>query len=104
MSNRHVVDQLADVRQEIKRLQEEETYLRHELEQPGADLQGDEYEAHVERKSSSRLDRKKFEERYGRKALDGLMSSSEFTTIKLWRKRTKPDTSLDEDMQDTNPY
>ena len=43
MSNRHVVDQLADVRQQIKRLQEEETYLRNELEQPGADLNGDEW-------------------------------------------------------------
>ena len=100
MSNRHPVDKLADIRAEIKRLQEEETWLRHELEQPGADLHGDEYEAHVELKSSSRLDRKKFEERYGRKALDGLMSSSEFKTIKLWRKRTQPDTTLTEDMQD----
>lgn len=104
MSNRHLVDQLADLREQRKRLDEEEAYLRQALEQPGADLQGDEYEAHVQRQSSSRLDRKKFEARYGRAALDGLMSSSEFNVIKLWRKRTKPDTSLQEDIQDEVPF
>ena len=100
--NRHPVDALADIRREIKRLQEEETFLRAELEQPGASLEGDEFLAAVERKSSSRLDRKKFEERYGRKALDGLMSSSEFTTIKLWPKRTKPEIyqSMKQEMKD----
>jgi hypothetical protein len=106
MSNRHVVDQLADTRAEIKRLQDEEAYLKQQLEQPGANLQGDEYEAHVERKSSSRLDRKKFEAKYGRNALDGLMSSSEFTTIKLWRRQNKPEiyASLQEDMKDEVPF
>jgi hypothetical protein len=104
-ANRHVVDQLADVRQEIKRLQYEETFLKQQLEQPGADLQGDEFVAYLSRKSSSRLDRKKFEQRHGRAALDGLMSSSEFTTIEIRPRINKPGTTLRQDMEeDTIPF
>jgi hypothetical protein len=105
MRNRHPVDALGDIRAEIKRLQEEETYLRAELEQPGANLKGDEYEARLDRKSSARLDRKLVEAKFGRKALDGCFKSSEFTTITLWRRINKPEnTNLQDDIQDEVPF
>jgi capsule polysaccharide export protein KpsE/RkpR len=106
MSNRHPVDELADTRAEIKRLQDNEAYLRQQLEQSGANLKGDEYEARLDRKSSARLDRKLVEAKFGRKALDGCFKSSEFTTVTLWRKINKPEIyqSLQEDIQDEVPF
>ena len=73
--NRHPVDKLADIRAEIKRLQEEEIWLRHELEQPGADLEGDEYR--LMWNSNHRADWTGRSLRNGTgAALDGLMSST----------------------------
>jgi hypothetical protein len=101
-----MVDQLGDAIAELERWQEEVDTLKGILKQPGADLQGDEYTAYVTHASSSRLDRKKFEARYGRKALDGLMSTSEFKKIELRRRQNKPEIykSLQEDIQDEVPF
>jgi hypothetical protein len=104
-TNRHKVDRLADIRMQRKFLDEEEMLLRHELEQPGADLQGDEFEARLYFKSSSRLDRKLVEAKFGRKNLDGCFKSSEFTTIEIRPRINKPGTTLRQDMEeDTVPF
>jgi hypothetical protein len=46
-NNRHPADELAEVRAEIRRLQECEKKLREILLEPDADLVGDEYSADV---------------------------------------------------------
>ncbi len=106
MSNRHKVDILGDLKQQIKILQEQADCLIEELKEKGADLNGDEFIAWVEPHTSSNLSREKFEERYGRRALDGLMNSREYKTLTVRRKINKPEiyTSTQDDMQDEVPF
>jgi hypothetical protein len=56
MSNRHPVDQLGDVRAEIRRLQEREEALRLQVIEGKCSLVGDEYRARIKQQSSNRLD------------------------------------------------
>lgn len=63
--NRHPVDELADVRSEIKQLETREAELRQELMADGADRVGDQYEAFTQDLRRRRLDIPALIERLG---------------------------------------
>jgi hypothetical protein len=70
--NRHPVDELADVRDEVRHLQEREGELRKVLLQPGASLTGDEYRAEVRDWSKRQaLPYERIVERFGKEVADG---------------------------------
>jgi hypothetical protein len=69
MQNRHPVDQLADVRAEIKRLEATEADLRRSLLVEGADLEGEEFRGSVNVSSQNRLNREMLEKRFGSEAV-----------------------------------
>jgi hypothetical protein len=54
-ANRHPVDQLADVRAEIKRLEQRERQLRSQVIRSG-DVTGDEFEGVIKRSTQQRVD------------------------------------------------
>ena len=66
-TNRHPVDRMADIRREIRALQEEEATLRELILAHPGDMRGDEYQAEIERKTIRSLNRKRLAARFGRK-------------------------------------
>ncbi|WP_028164091.1 hypothetical protein [Bradyrhizobium elkanii] len=81
--NRHPVDQLADVRAEIKTLQERETELKEGLLLEDADLSGSEYYARIVPLTQHRLDRKLLEQRFGQRAVEECCKDVETVQIRL---------------------
>src|SRR4051812_12808611 len=71
--NRHPVDELADVRAEIKTLQAREAELRAVLLADGADLSGSEHYARVTVSERETLDAKAITEALGKDALSRFM-------------------------------
>jgi hypothetical protein len=67
--NRHPVDELADVRAEIKRLEERESELQEALLKPGAELVGEEHQAHRIEYDRRHLDRDLLVSRFGEAAI-----------------------------------
>ncbi len=56
LSNRHPVDRLASVRNEIRRLEDEEKKLRASILANPHDLRGDEYRADIRRHRQTKFD------------------------------------------------
>jgi hypothetical protein len=68
-TNRHPVDELADIRAETKRLKEREDELRKLILSRQCTLAGDENVARITERSSSRLDIEAVRKHYGMKEL-----------------------------------
>ncbi len=86
LTNRHPVDQLADVRAEIKHLQAVEETLREALLKFDADLSGSEYYARIVSQTRSTPDRKLLDARFGHDAVEACCKHPTFQTIKLIRR------------------
>ncbi len=85
--NRHIVDQLADVREQIKLLKEQEEFLKNKIVSMGQNtVSGDEYVATASLGESSRLDRAKVEAAMGTAWVRKHLSTSKFITVRLTRK------------------
>ena len=83
--NRHPVDRLAEVREQIKALQADEQFLKDQIKESG-DTVGDEYIAAFKEVSRSTLDRGLLEVRYGKEAIAECCKSSAYTTLNIFKK------------------
>jgi len=83
--NRHPVDQLGDIRQQIKTLQEREQVLREELFATG-DLIGDEFEAEIRHSAQQRLNDQAAIKLFGRVTLAPFLRRIEFDVVRLRRR------------------
>ncbi len=81
--NRHPVDELADVRTEIKTLQAKEAELRDLIIAEGCDLEGEEFEANVSRVESLKLDTKAVRKEFGDERLRAFLKPSEVLTVRV---------------------
>jgi len=81
--NIHPVDELATLREHIKRLTARADDLRDKLLEDGADLKGDEYTATITPGVRETLDRKAIEEAFGEKAIAPFLKKTSFKTVKL---------------------
>jgi len=83
--NRHPVDRLNDVREQIKILQAEEKNLRDDILASG-DTNGDENVAMVKHSTRNLLDRPMLEARFGREEVAKCTKESPVTTLTLYKK------------------
>jgi hypothetical protein len=83
--NRHLVDQLADVRAMIKEFEREERALRDKILETG-DTVGDENVAMVKESVRNLLDRPALEARFGETAVAECTKPSTVTTLSLFKK------------------
>jgi hypothetical protein len=83
--NRHPVDQLFDVREQIKVLEAQEKELRAHIMDSG-DTDGDEHVAMIKESSRKTLDRPALEARYGKDVIAGFCKESAVTTLTLYKK------------------
>jgi hypothetical protein len=86
LANRHPVDQLADVRAEIKELEKREAALRGQLLAEGADLSGGEHYGRVVTSTRNQLDRAMLERVIGKEAVEACCKPIEVTTLRLIRR------------------
>jgi hypothetical protein len=96
MNNRHPVDELADVREELRRLEAREKELREMLLADGADLIGDdligddligdEWRARRIDSSQRRLDQVKLVARFGEGAVDECRSPITCAVLRLKKR------------------
>lgn len=84
-SNRHVVDRLFDLREQIKALQAEADMLRSDILRTG-DFVGVEYMAVPKTANQRRLDRPTLEMTFGKAAIDACCKDVEVTTLNLFKK------------------
>jgi hypothetical protein len=88
-SNRHPADQIADIRQQIKVLKEQETELRERLiNASGLDRVGDDWIAKVSEQKRHSLDQKALKNHFGAHALQPFMRESVATVLKLIDRHT----------------
>ncbi len=87
MTNRHSVDQLADVRAQIKALQVREAELRdallHMADACGPKIAGDEWEAEVKETQTTRLDAGLARLKLGAEIYDSLCKTSTQRSVRL---------------------
>ena len=83
--NRHPVDQLFDVREQIKLLEAEEKALRAHIMDSG-DTDGDEHVAMVKESTRKTLDRPSLEAHYGKDVIAKFCKESAVTTLTLYKK------------------
>ena len=84
LENRHPVDRLKDVRDEIKRLGEVEDYIKRMILSGKFDLSGDEWDAVITAGTQKRLDR----DALGKVVdLSEFMHDIEFKTIRIVKKK-----------------
>ena len=83
--NRHPVDELSDVRAQLRALKDREDELRAHL-LTCSDRVGDEYVATVAERQGLRLDRGKLEKRFGKAAVDACCVASSVRMVRLARK------------------
>lgn len=81
--NRHPVDELADVRAEVKRLQLREAELRKLILAEECELTGDQYEAVIRRQESERIDVDRLRRELGMERLRPFVKNAETFVIKL---------------------
>jgi hypothetical protein len=83
MRNRHPVDELADVRAELKTLQAREVELRTALLEEGADRKGVSFVARVSVFRQERLDLEAVKEHFGETALRPFVVGQEVRQVRL---------------------
>ena len=81
--NRHPVDELADIRAEIKRLETREAELKTALAADGCNLDGDEFEASVSRISAERVDTAALRKHLGEDGIRPFLKRSETVTLRI---------------------
>jgi hypothetical protein len=86
MVNRHPVDELAEIRAERRRLAEREDVLRRQLLEPGADLEGDAYCAHIHRFEREELNRAALERRFGEAAVAACLRPVRYQIVAVNRR------------------
>ena len=84
--NRHPADQLADVRAEIRALQQREDELRRQLVESG-DLTGAEWKAQIVNRTQERLDCDAVIKHFGKTALQPFLKRLEFEQVYLKRRK-----------------
>jgi hypothetical protein len=84
-TNRHPVDRLFALREQIKQLQEEADTLRNDIMRTG-DYVGDDYLAVPKSTDRRILDREKLELTFGKKEVDACCKVSTATTLNLFKK------------------
>ena len=89
--NRHPVDRLFDVREQIKALEAEEKALRADIIDSG-DTKGDDHIAMIKESTRKLLDRPELERRFGREAVAECCKELPVTTLTLYKKA---DTGVD---------
>jgi hypothetical protein len=82
-TNRHPADRLADVRSQIKKLEETEAQLREELIASPQNRRGDEWIAKIIQQDSGRYDLAAIVKHYGTAALEPFKSNRSITYVKL---------------------
>lgn len=90
-SNRHPVDELAEVRAEIKRLQEREAALRAEILGRSCGLIGFDYRAVIREQAEERVDTKAIRAGLTPAQLAPFLKSSKKTILTLERREPDPD-------------
>ena len=83
MKNRHPVDELAEIRAEMRKLDERERELRSVIIEGSCGLQGDEFEANVSKTCSTRLDTAAVRKALGDEKLAPYLKPSEVMTVKV---------------------
>jgi hypothetical protein len=83
-TNRHPVDELADVREQIRRLQMRERELRDCIME-GSSFIGDEYRAELHMQRRETLDTKEMKRQLGLEALQRFTRTTEVMLVKLSR-------------------
>jgi hypothetical protein len=87
VTNRHPVDQLADVRAEIKVLREREELLRNEVLENKVGLVGDEYEATLSQSIIERVDVALMKRELGMRFLQPFLREQVVNTVRTKRIR-----------------
>lgn len=82
-TNRHPVDELFDVRAEMKRLKSREDELRDLILSSKCGLTGDQFDADVQRSESERIDTTALRKEFGLEKLRPFMRKSVVQTIRL---------------------
>lgn len=83
LPNRHPADELADLRAELRRLEDREANLRDMLLAEGADLVGSEHVARIVASPQHRLDRELLEQRFGAAAVRACRKPVTVTMVRL---------------------
>jgi hypothetical protein len=83
IANRHPVDELADIRAQIRELKAKEDDLRSVILAGNCSLLGCEYKAAISKHSVSRLDQAAAVRELGMERLRPFMTNSEFTVVKV---------------------
>jgi hypothetical protein len=83
--NRHPVDILFDVREQIKLLEAEEKALRAQIMESG-DTDGDDHVAMIKESTRKTLDRPMLEAKYGKDTIAGFCKETAVTTLTLYKK------------------
>jgi hypothetical protein len=83
--NRHPVDRLADIREQMKALEAEEKILKERIIQTG-DTVGDDNIAQLKDSTRKTLDRTALEAHYGIETIAQFLKTSSFTTVSLFKK------------------
>jgi len=84
--NRHPADELADVRDEIARLEWREAELRNVLLADGADRLGVEWEAAIRHGTNERIDVKSAIKHFGSAAVEPFLRRTDFCAVRLKRR------------------
>jgi hypothetical protein len=88
-ANRHIVDQLAETRAEIRTLETREAEPRSRLLRDGSDLVGDDYVAAINTQNRSRLDTKAVRAHFGAEALAPFTVASKVTYVVIRAKGSR---------------
>lgn len=89
-TNRHPVDRLADVREAIRMLKDEEDALRQTIFAGACGLVGDQHEASVTESTTERLDAVALRKAWGDDKLRPYLKPSTVRTVKV-RERVVPE-------------
>jgi len=86
MQNRHPADELADVRSEIRRLEDREQELRAYLLEHPEDRTGIEYIASIAEQRRSRVDIKALADEIGHSLMQRLTHFTACRMVRLWER------------------